>query len=98
MLTAVRDAVEARPAVSLADVASRVGAHPGAVRGMLDVWVRKGVIRRVPTPCGGCTDCDPATIEMYQTVETATASLGPWCPTEESLDAPRRTGTATGSG
>ncbi|MCP3854025.1 MAG: sugar metabolism transcriptional regulator [Actinomycetia bacterium] len=66
MLSTIRQYLEAQQTASLAEIAQHVGADPGAVRGMVDRWVRKGMITRVPMACGGCTDCDPATIELYR--------------------------------
>lgn len=66
MLSTVARFLEQRRTASLSDIARHVDAEPDAVRGMLDVWVRKGKVCRVPVACGGCTQCDPATIETYR--------------------------------
>ena len=60
--------VKQRGRVSLEDVALHFDAEPDAVRGMLEVWIRKGKISksRLGTSCGaGCDQCKPATTEIY---------------------------------
>ena len=66
MLSNVGRFLEDRGTASLADIARHLDADPGAVRGMLDHWVRKGKVCQVPLACGGCTECDPTTVEMYR--------------------------------
>ena len=56
------------------DLAYRFDTEPDALRGMLDTLERKGRIRKLPTytPCaGGCSHCDPSTIELYEWVDAA---------------------------
>ena len=57
-----------RGQVSLAELALHVDSDPDAVRGMLELWIRKGRVRAVQSgeTCGGCTQCDPAANEVYQ--------------------------------
>jgi len=60
--------LEQRGQATLADIALHFDADAGAVRGMLDVWIRKGrVHRRMATAsCGSsCSQCDPAVTEIY---------------------------------
>ena len=62
---------------TLADIALHFDADPDAMRGMLEVWIRKGkVYKRMATAsCGGsCTQCDPAATEIYVWTESATES------------------------
>lgn len=57
---------------SLIDLSHRFGSDPEALRGMLAVLERKGYARRLPagTTCGGgCSKCDPASIEIYEWVK-----------------------------
>ena len=68
ILSEVRDYVRSRGQASLAEIALHFDADPEAVRGMLEVWVRKGqVARRAATAsCGSsCSQCDPASTELY---------------------------------
>jgi predicted ArsR family transcriptional regulator len=54
---------------SLTDLAEVLDTHPEALRGMLDMLVRKGRIRRLPsgTACGGgCSKCKPETVELFE--------------------------------
>ncbi len=66
MLTSIREYLQSHDTASLTEIARHIDADPDAVRGMLDHWVRKGNVELVPIACGGCTDCDPATIEIYR--------------------------------
>jgi len=57
---------------SLTDLAEVLDTHPEALRGMLDMLVRKGRIRRLPsgTTCGGgCSKCKPEAVELFEWVE-----------------------------
>jgi len=69
MLSSIRRYLTESHTASLADISQHVGAEPDAVRGMLDHWVAKGKVCRIPMACGGCTQCDPATIETYRWVD-----------------------------
>ena len=69
MLSTIRRYLSAQGSASLADIAQQVGAEPDVVRGMLDHWMAKGKVCRIPIECGGCTQCDPATIEIYRWIE-----------------------------
>ncbi len=66
MLAAVKHYLQRQQIASVADVAEHLDADPDAVRGMLDYWVQRGTAGEVPGVCGGCTQCDSATIQMYR--------------------------------
>ncbi|HID45137.1 MAG TPA: sugar metabolism transcriptional regulator [Chromatiaceae bacterium] len=69
ILSELRDYIKNRQRVALLDMAHHFDAEPDALRGMLDKWVAKGRIERLPqgTECGGgCCKCDPATTEIYE--------------------------------
>lgn len=56
---------------ALIDLAQQIGVTPDALRGMLGVLERKGRVRKLPsgTACGGgCSRCDPASVEIYEWV------------------------------
>lgn len=56
---------------SVFDMAQRFDTTPDALRNMLTVLERKGLVQRLAmgTPCaGGCTQCRPETIELYDWV------------------------------
>lgn len=68
ILADVRSYVADKRQVTLADVALHFDVSEDAAQGMLDVWVRKGKIRRsrLNAACGSsCSQCAPATTEVY---------------------------------
>ncbi len=56
LLLTLRNHVAEQGAVSLQDLANRFRHPPDALRGMLEHWVQKGLIRRQieTSACGGC--------------------------------------------
>ena len=68
ILSDIRRYLQTREQASLADLALHFDTDVDAMRGMLQVWVRKGMIeRRLATAsCGSsCTRCDAAATEVY---------------------------------
>ncbi|MFQ5642420.1 MAG: FeoC-like transcriptional regulator [Thiogranum sp.] len=68
ILADIRRYLEQRGQATLADIALHFDADPDAVRGMLEVWMRKGMVRRqaATAACGSsCNQCDPAATEIY---------------------------------
>jgi putative ferrous iron transport protein C len=68
ILSDIRRYLQQRGQASLAEIALHFDADPDAVRGMLEVWIRKDkVYKKMATAsCGGsCTQCDPAATEVY---------------------------------
>jgi len=56
---------------ALIDMANYFATDPEALRGMLDKWMAKGRVQKLPpgTECGsGCCKCDIASIEIYEWV------------------------------
>lgn len=54
---------------ALLDISHRLDSDPQALRMMLAMLERKGRVRKLPagTTCGGgCTKCDPASVEIYE--------------------------------
>lgn len=54
--------------VSLSDIALHFDIEPDAVRGMLDIWIKKGKVHRrsATSSCGtSCSQCDTAATEIY---------------------------------
>ena len=81
ILSDIRDYMQQHGQVSLADIALHFDSEPDAVRGMLDVWIRKGnVYRRSATSsCGtSCSQCDTAATEIY--VWESSVPVGTVCP------------------
>ena len=77
MLAAIREFMTNRSAVSLADIAGHIETEPEIARGMVAGWVRKGKMQPVALACGGCTECDTATIEFYEWVNDSPVSMAP---------------------
>jgi hypothetical protein len=81
-----------RGQASLRELALHFGAEPDAVRGMLAHWIGKGrVCRKSAAACGGCTQCDPATLEIYVWADAAPAG-------SEDAECGQSRGSPSGSG
>lgn len=86
ILSEIKSYLSQRGHATLADISLHFDAPPEAVRGMLEVWIRKGrVRRRMATPsCGSsCSQCDPAATELYQWI-----GAGEQGPAEQPLPPP----------
>ena len=77
ILADIRNYLRQRGQASLSDVALHFDSEPDAVRGMLDIWVRKGKLIKLDggSACGGCKQCDAAANEIYQWVTGDAPSL-----------------------
>jgi len=85
ILADIRAYLKARGQASLSDIALHFDADPEAVRGMLEVWVRKGQVQRraATAACGSsCSQCDSATTELYiwRSGAAIPVQLPPGCP------------------
>ncbi len=68
ILSDIRRYLIARPAASLSDIAMHFDSTPDAIRGMLDIWVRKGKVKKnlLNQNCSsGCNKCPEAIMETY---------------------------------
>ena len=68
ILAEIRDYLKQRGQCTLSDIALHFDTEADAMRGMLDVWIKKGkVIKQSATSsCGtSCQSCDPAATEIY---------------------------------
>jgi len=68
ILSQVRDYLKQRGQCTLSDIALHFDTDADAVRGMLDVWIKKGKVERrsATASCGtSCQSCDPAATEVY---------------------------------
>ena len=68
ILSDIKNYLQQRGQASLGDIALHFKSDPEAVRGMLDVWIRKGNVIKQSSKsyCGSrCKQCDPATTEIY---------------------------------
>jgi len=71
ILSDIKQYLQQRGQASLADIATHFDTSTDAVRGMLEIWVRKGRVtcRLASASCGSsCSSCDPAATEIYQWV------------------------------
>jgi len=62
ILSEVRDYLAEKGCVPLAELSRRFEVDEPALRGMLEVWVRRDKLRILQTgsSCGGCAGCGPA--------------------------------------
>ena len=70
ILSDVRTYLRTHKRVALADLANRFDTDPDALRGMLDRWIAKGSVRKLPAATSMCaTDCgkcDQVYVEIYE--------------------------------
>ena len=72
ILSNIRDYLKQRGQCTLSDIALHFDTDADAVRGMLDVWIRKGKVKKssATDSCGtSCQSCDPAATEVYSWCE-----------------------------
>jgi len=75
ILSDIRDYLKERSQCTLSDIALHFDTDADAVRGMLDVWIRKGKVEKnyATASCGtSCQSCDPAATEVYSWCEANT--------------------------
>lgn len=78
ILSLVRDYLKQRGQCTLSDIALHFDTDADAVRGMLDVWIKKGKVERrsATASCGtSCQSCDPAATEVYVWKESNAANV-----------------------
>lgn len=69
ILSELRDYIQQRHQVSMADLVQHFRIEAPALRGMLHKWIQKGSVRVLPlkTGCGtSCCQCDALLTEMYE--------------------------------
>jgi putative ferrous iron transport protein C len=68
ILYELRDYLKDHKRAALIDIAQHFDSNTEAVRSMLEVWVKKGRVRKLPqsTSCRSCCECDPSMIEIYE--------------------------------
>lgn len=79
ILSDVREYLQQRGQATLGEMALHFDIEPDALRGMLDLWVRKGrVHKRLATAaCGSsCGQCRPEATEIYTWAESRVDSSG----------------------
>lgn len=73
ILSQLSDYLRQQRRASVADLALGLDASPDALRAMLGTLQRKGRVRKLDGPrcASGCCKCDPASLEMYEWVTSA---------------------------
>ncbi|MEE7627253.1 FeoC-like transcriptional regulator [Methylobacter sp. Wu8] len=72
ILSDLRDYLREQRRVALADIVTHFNMDADALRGMLDKWISKGKVRKLPltSSCGTrCCQCDAALTEIYEWVD-----------------------------
>ena len=72
ILTQIRDYLRQKGQAPLRDMALEFGMDQDALRPLLEQWVNKGKVEKLPsgTSCGGgCHSCAPETVEIYQWID-----------------------------
>lgn len=72
ILSDLRAYLRAHHRVALADLIVHFDIDADALRGMLDKWISKGKVRKLPlsASCGtSCCQCDAALTEIYEWVD-----------------------------
>jgi hypothetical protein len=72
ILSDLRAYLKGQRRVALADLIIHFNMDADALRGMLDKWISKGKVRKLPlsASCGtSCCQCDTALTEIYEWVE-----------------------------
>lgn len=71
ILTELRDYLKQQGQAPLRDMAINFDMDPEALRPLLEQWMAKGRVEKLPagTACqGGCSSCAPQTVEIYRWV------------------------------
>ncbi len=71
ILSDLRDYIKQQHRVALSDLIIHFDMDADALRGMLDKWINKGKIRKLPlaSSCGSCCQCDATLTEIYEWVD-----------------------------
>lgn len=72
ILSDLRSYIKEQRRIALADLVAHFNIEADALRGMLDKWIGKGKIRKLPltSSCGtSCCQCDSALTEIYEWVD-----------------------------
>ena len=73
ILTQVRDYLKLKGQAPLRDMALEFGMDQEALRPIIEQWMTKGKVEKLPqgTNCGGgCNSCAPEAIELYQWIDS----------------------------
>lgn len=68
-LADIKHYMQLNKVASLNDLTVQFDSDPGAIRDMVDVWIRKGKVRKIEdlnVGCGKCCSCKIAKDEIYE--------------------------------
>ncbi len=71
ILSELRDYLKRQQRAALKDMEIHFHVDADALRGMLNKWIIKGYVKKLPSGAScasGCCKCDPALIELYEWV------------------------------
>lgn len=69
ILTEIKQYLKSNRSASLTDLSVRFHVEPDAMRGMLDQWIKKGRIKKLPEGSGCsncCANCNSGHLEIYE--------------------------------
>jgi len=69
ILSGIKRYFSQQQTAALTDLSLHFGVEPDAMRGMLEQWIRKGRLRKLPqgSSCQGCCEaCNLDKLEIYQ--------------------------------
>jgi len=72
ILIQVRDYLRAHGQAPLRDMALTFNMQPQALKSLLEHWINKGRVEKLPagSACrGGCSACAPETVEIYRWID-----------------------------
>ncbi len=72
ILADLRSYIKQQRRVALKDLTLHFNTDADALRGMLGLWMSKGIVRKMPmeSACGtSCCKCDPELTELYEWVD-----------------------------
>jgi hypothetical protein len=71
ILTELRTYLKLNKRMPLIDIANHFDVTPDAIKGMLELWIRKAKVRRIEgTTCSkGCCKADPAHLTIYEWID-----------------------------
>jgi hypothetical protein len=72
ILSDLRAYLRSQRRVALADLINHFDMDADALRGMLDKWISKGKVKKLPLTgaCGtGCCQCDSTLTEIYEWID-----------------------------
>ncbi|WP_079254005.1 FeoC-like transcriptional regulator [Endozoicomonas arenosclerae] len=80
MLLAIRDYLRERGMCTLLEISQHFKVGPEAMQGMLQHWVRKGLLTEEQSGCQqGCVSCAPEQLVVYRWLQTEQGTLIPLC-------------------